>query len=590
MHTRALNKPKRLCKLAMLLAIWPLAGLAQTPVDESGNPIDDYQVQGTVVDDSNVPVATAAELEALVGPIALYPDDLLAIILPASTYPLQLVEAARFLEALEDDPSLRPDDDWDDSVVALTNYPEVIELLNEDLDWTWRLGEAVVAQQADVIAAIEVFRDRAYAAGNLNSDEYQNVTHEDGVIEISPVNEEIIYVPYYEPERVVVYQPRPVYYYYPRPYPVYYYPYPYGYSFNDGYFWGVTTAFSIGWATDYLHVRHHSYYGHPYYGHSYNNRWWYRRPSISVHNNYYYYNSHYSNDRYGSGDRWRPNNHRRMGPSGRQVTRTRYLPNDGTQIARNATSNTRENNRRANDGPANTVNRDMQLQQSRDNVQNGQRQISDRRRATTTAQRNVSREQPADRTNRPNSRNDIQFRERDEVVTTRRDRQEHNSDTRERSNGGLAINPRPSSGGSSSNTHVARRASERGDVDQATREDRNRSQRTIARAASSQQTVAVARNNSNTSRPARSQSPATVARSSVATSRPATLSRRNSDSSRAPVSRPQSSPRVQAAAPPQAQRGPAPKAQNSQSGKSKSESNRNSKSNSENRDNRTRKR
>ena len=543
MHTRALNNPKRLCELALLLATWPLAGLAQTPVDESGNPVDDYQVQGTVVDDSNVLVATAAELEALIGPIALYPDDLLAIILPASTYPLQLVEAARFLEALKDDPSLHPDDDWDDSVVALTNYPEVIELLNEDLDWTWRLGEAVVAQQADVIAAIEVFRDRAYAAGNLNSDEYQNVTHEDGVIEISPVNEEIIYVPYYEPERVVVYQPRPVYFYYPRPYPVYYYPYPYGYSFNHGYFWGVTTAFSIGWATDYLHVRHHSYYGHPYYGHSYNNRWWYRRPSISIHNSYYY-NSHYPTNHLYWSDQWRPKNHRRLGPSGRQVKRTRYLPNDGTQIARNATANTRENNRRSHDGPANTVNRDMQLQRNRDNVQNGQRQINDRRRATTTARRNVSREQPADRTNRPNSRNDIQFRERDEVVTTRRDRQEHNSDTRE---------------------------------------DRDRSQQTIARNGRNQQTAAVRRSDSNTSRPARSQVPAAVARSSAAASRPAAVSGRNTNSSQAPASRPQSSPPVQAAPPPQPQRESAPKARNSRSGKGKSESHRGSKSDSGNR-------
>ncbi len=64
--------------------------------------------------------------------------------LPAATFPLQIVEAGRFLEELEDNPSLEPDQEWDDSIIALLNYPEVVELLNEDLDWTWRLGEAVV--------------------------------------------------------------------------------------------------------------------------------------------------------------------------------------------------------------------------------------------------------------------------------------------------------------------------------------------------------------------------------------------------------------------------------------------------------------
>lgn len=261
----------------------------QVPVDEAGNPID-----AQVIDEAGTDTAlaagenlTAEELEKLVGPIALYPDDLLAIVLPASAYPLQIVQAARFLEQLEEDASLKPDESWDDSVVALLNYPEVIEMMNEDLEWTYALGEAVVRQQPDVIAAIETFRDRAYAAGNLKSDGRQTVTSENGVIEIEPADEEVIYVPYYEPERVVVYQPEPVYYYYPRPYPVYYYPYPYGYSFASGYFWGVTTAFHIGWLSDHLHVYHHSYWGHPYFGHNYFFGYWYRRPSISVHNTFY---------------------------------------------------------------------------------------------------------------------------------------------------------------------------------------------------------------------------------------------------------------------------------------------------------------
>jgi hypothetical protein len=319
-------------RTAWLLAIvltWPAAVLAQVPVDEDGNVISQSE-PGTVVAGEDLPILTDAELEEIVGPVALYPDDLLAIVLPASTYPLQIVQAARFLEELEGDASLKPDEDWDDSVVALTNYPEVVEMMSEDLDWTWRLGEAVVAQQTDVIKAIEAFRDRAYAAGNLKSDDFQTVAEDDGIISITPVEEDVIYVPYYEPERVVVYQPRPVYYYYPRAYPVYYYPYPAGYSFSLGYFWGVTTAFSIGWHSHHVHVWHHSYHGHPYYGHHYWNDWWYRRPDIHVHHNYYsrsHYNRHY--DRYRRGDYWAPHTRRTVRSTDQRITRTRYYPSSG---------------------------------------------------------------------------------------------------------------------------------------------------------------------------------------------------------------------------------------------------------------------
>ncbi|HNP65769.1 MAG TPA: DUF3300 domain-containing protein, partial [Woeseiaceae bacterium] len=290
-------------KIAIFL-LFPALSLAQVPVDDDGNVIGQYEA------DSGALLLSPAELEVLVGPIALYPDDLLAIVLPASAYPLQIVEAARFLEAYENDSSLEPNPDWDDAVVALTNYPEVVELLNEDLEWTARLGDAVVAQQTDVVAAVESFRDRAYAAGNLKSDEYQTVSEDDGVIYIKPAQEDVIYVPYYEPETVVYYQPRRVYYYYPRPRPVYYYPYAAGYHFDHGYFWGVTTAFTIGWSSHSLHTWHHSYYGHPYYGRSYWNHW-YRRPSIQVYNTYYT-NGYRSNGRYQShGDRWHAQERRR---------------------------------------------------------------------------------------------------------------------------------------------------------------------------------------------------------------------------------------------------------------------------------------
>jgi Protein of unknown function (DUF3300) len=215
-------------------------------------------------------ILSGDELADVVGPIALYPDDLIGIVLPASTYPLQIVEAARFLDKRKQDPSLKPSEDWDDSVVALLNYPEVVQLLNDDLDWTWDLGTAVLNQRGDVLDAIQTFRERARAAGNLRTDNHQTVTEQtDGAITIAPADPQVIYVPYYEPERVVVYQTRPVFDYYPWAYPVYYYPYPAGYAFDTGLFWGVTSFFSIGWHSHLLYIHHYGYRDHPYYGSTY---------------------------------------------------------------------------------------------------------------------------------------------------------------------------------------------------------------------------------------------------------------------------------------------------------------------------------
>jgi hypothetical protein len=238
---------------------------------------------------------SADALAELVGPIALYPDDLVGIVLPASTFPLQVVQAARFLDERAKNSNLKPNEDWDDSIVALLNYPEVVKLMNDDLDWTWRLGDAVIDQRAAVLDAIQGFRDRAYAAGNLRSDDRQVVENDDeGAIAIKPADPEVIYVPYYEPERVVVYQRVPVYHYYPVAYPVYYYPYPVDYSFHTGFFWGVSSVFSIGWHTHFLHVHHHDYWGHPYYGRHYHDPFYFRRgANISVSRGSYVWEPHY---------------------------------------------------------------------------------------------------------------------------------------------------------------------------------------------------------------------------------------------------------------------------------------------------------
>jgi hypothetical protein len=144
------------------------------------------------------------------------------------------------------------------------------------------LGAAVLNQREDVLDAIQRFRDRAYDAGNLRSDERQTVTRADRTIAIKPADPKVIYVPYYDPEYVVVYQPVPVYHYYPHRYPVYYYPYPANYVFDTGFFWGVRSWFSIGWHTHFLHVYDYGFYSHPYFGWRYYEPWYVRNVYVNV--------------------------------------------------------------------------------------------------------------------------------------------------------------------------------------------------------------------------------------------------------------------------------------------------------------------
>jgi hypothetical protein len=189
---------------------------------------------------------SAEELSKLVGPIALYPDDLVAIILPASTNPLQLVQADRFLDKRKADPKLPIDDKWDDAVKSLLNYPDIVKMMSNDLDWTTALGEAVVADQGAVIEAVQAFRRQAKAAGNLKSDDKQVVKVEKEIVYIEPADPQVIYVPQYNPTTVVVAGPAPVWGYYPTPYPSYYYPYAPGAALAAGVIWGA--AIGAAWS------------------------------------------------------------------------------------------------------------------------------------------------------------------------------------------------------------------------------------------------------------------------------------------------------------------------------------------------------
>lgn len=215
----------------------------------------------------DAPRFTLGQLEQLAAPVALYPDALLAHIIMASTYPLEIVQAARFVKA---NPSLRDADlddeltkyDWDDSVKALVRFPQVLEMMNSQLEWMQRLGDAVLGQQRDVLAAIQRLRARALRAGTLKSNDHQKVIVEgpppQTIIRIEPANPEIVYVPTYDPNVVFgdwPYPAYPPYAYYP-PYSVIGYPeLTYGFGMLvGGAIWG-----GCNWRLGHIFVRvdHH---------------------------------------------------------------------------------------------------------------------------------------------------------------------------------------------------------------------------------------------------------------------------------------------------------------------------------------------
>jgi hypothetical protein len=179
---------------------------------------------------------SAEEIRELVAPVALYPDELLAVVLPATTNPLQIVQAQRYLDKRQTDQSLKPDQAWDPSILALLNYPDVVAKMNDDLEWTENLGTAVIDQQADVMDAIQQIRAEANAAGYLQTNEKQVVVQEKETIVIQSADPEVVYVPTYDPQAVVVQN------YAAYPPPVYSNPYPYYYSPAATFFAGAVVG------------------------------------------------------------------------------------------------------------------------------------------------------------------------------------------------------------------------------------------------------------------------------------------------------------------------------------------------------------
>ena len=182
------------------------------------------------------------ELDQMLAPVALYPDSLLSQVLMAATYPLEVVEAARWSKAnpaLKGDAAVSAvkDKDWDVSVKSLVAFPDVLGQMNDHLDWTQKLGDAMLGQQQDVADSVQRLRAQAAAAGNLQSTPQQTVSTEgsgDSVqYVIAPTNPDVIYVPAYNPAWVYGAWAYPAY-----P-PVYY---PFAGALVRGFFWGVGFA------------------------------------------------------------------------------------------------------------------------------------------------------------------------------------------------------------------------------------------------------------------------------------------------------------------------------------------------------------
>lgn len=153
--------------------------------------------------EANLVAFSTAELEQTLAPIALYPDTLLTHILIASTYPLEIVEADRWLKKnsfvdSDDIEDAAEEKDWDASIKALLSFPKIMEQLSNDLTWTQKLGDAFLQDEAAVLASIQSLRNQADIAGNLEQMENVEVVREKKIIVIEPADPEIIYVPYYD--------------------------------------------------------------------------------------------------------------------------------------------------------------------------------------------------------------------------------------------------------------------------------------------------------------------------------------------------------------------------------------------------------
>lgn len=274
-----------------------------------------------------------AELDQMLAPVALYPDTVLSHLLIAATYPLEVVQAARWsrqndgfrgevaVEAVVDYP-------WDPSVMALVAFPELLDRMDNDLDWTQRLGDAFLYQEEEVLDSIQRLRAQAHHAGHLGSNEHVRVVRERQVIYIEPARREVIYLPYYQPR--VVYgrwhwaDYPPVVWHYPRRHRS-----SVVLSWSLGYRVAPTFFFSsFHWPRRHVVVvHHHHHYDRP--GH-------YPRPWQTVDRHFY---SGREIARYEGAQRWRHQSEHRRGVAYRSSLPERHRQTAATLRTRGVSGN-----------------------------------------------------------------------------------------------------------------------------------------------------------------------------------------------------------------------------------------------------------
>jgi Protein of unknown function (DUF3300) len=272
-----------LLAIGMLFATMPQNVLAAQD-NQNQTAQDQPQDQAPAVGDATPSYTPQSpdQVDQLVAPIALYPDSLVAQILSAATFPAQIVEADRWVQAhpdLKDDALAQAVDQqtWDPSVKALCAFPSVLANMDKNISWTSSLGDAYYNQQQDVTAAIQRMRRKAQSAGNLKSTPQQVVQDDGSDVEIQPAQPDVVYVPAYNPWLVYGYPVTPWPYWYD--YPGIWFGGPYlsfGVGFGIGY-WG---GYGWGWG-------HWGYDWHNHYAVYNHNRYVSRTNTFYNRNNYY---------------------------------------------------------------------------------------------------------------------------------------------------------------------------------------------------------------------------------------------------------------------------------------------------------------
>jgi hypothetical protein len=253
-----------LAGLMVPLGVAPLAAYGQEapppPPDQQAQPTD----QAPPPPDQDAPPApdqappqqysalSAEQLDQLVAPIALYPDALVAQVLAASTYPTQVVDADRFVQANQgaspDQVSqLANNQPWDPSVKALAAFPSVLSQMDKNLDWTTQLGNAYYNQPQDVMSAVQQDRQQAYNSGQLRSTPQQYVQYTPGDVVIEPANPAVVYVPYYNPWTVWGWGNPWFAWYAPPPPPGFFMGVGIGFGFGFGIAIGAWSHWGWGW-------------------------------------------------------------------------------------------------------------------------------------------------------------------------------------------------------------------------------------------------------------------------------------------------------------------------------------------------------